>query len=78
MNIKVTYCTNYNGCDIEGIEGIDEQQMVDIIVDHAIEECSDDGEFYGDEDDLEEFIKSTVHAIFPEANVTVEFDHTSS
>ena len=69
MKIKVVYCSNYNGVCLSSEDGqkLDEDKEADVettIADKAVEFCSEDGRFYGDIEDLEEFAVSTVKEHF--------------
>lgn len=87
-NIEVTYCSNYNGCYLHAIvdgERVDldtpefahkANECADEIVNLAVKECSEDGYFYGDIDQLAEFCVVTVKRIFGE-HITVTFDEDS-
>ena len=51
MDIVATYCTNYNGFYLQG-EGIDDEddkadEVRTNVVDELVDECDDDGEYYG-------------------------------
>lgn len=91
-NIAVTYCSNYNGCYLYGTINGEQVDLEDVpefadkaarcvsnIIDQAVEECSEDGNFYGDIDELAKFSTATVKRIFGETvTVTFEEDNISS
>lgn len=94
-NIKallVTYCSNYNGCDIEVLETIDgtdpgeytesegfnaiKEQLVNAVVDHAVDECGEEGNYYGSIECLEEDVEGIMVALLGE-EVEVQFAEDS-
>ena len=91
-NIQVTYCSNYNGCYLRAFvneEQIDPSDYPEIdeqfeecssdIIDEAVDQCDDDGCFYGDLSKLKEFCITTVKAAFgDQVNVTFEEDSVST
>lgn len=82
QKIQVMYQANYNGCVV--IENEDDfehersEEFTDAVCNYAIEKCNDVGKFYGDEDELEEFIVAKAKEMFGDVEVEVEFDHCSS
>lgn len=81
MKIKAVYCSNYNGLYLKSEDGqqLDEDKVADvtsIITDKAVEFCSDDGLFYGDIDELNDFVVSTVKEHFGD-DVEVDFREDS-
>lgn len=93
MKIDVTYCSNYNGCQVLVIQGPktfsefepEFKEKIEAVQDKIIEEAYKDvikrgrhqGEFNGDIDDLEEFAKKVVHEQFGDA-VEFVFEEDSS
>jgi hypothetical protein len=85
-NVKVTYCSNYNGCyistPVDGDEcSLDEfpehaekyGKVVTDIVDFAVDDCDEDGEFEGSIKALREFATKVVKEAFGK-NVKVTFE----
>ena len=91
-NIAVTYCSNYNGCylttedggELCGVEEYPEysaltEACVEKIVNHAVDDCDEDGEFRGCSSDLKAFAITAVKLAFGDnVNVTFEVDRISS
>ena len=83
MDIVATYCTNYNGFYLQG-EGIDDEddkadEVRTNVVDELVDECDDDGEYYGSEKKAIEIIIREVKAVYGnDVNVTVKFDNVST
>lgn len=81
MDITATYCTNYNGFYLSGVDDNDDKAdtVRTNVVDELVDKCDDDGAYYGSEDRAEEIIIREVKAVYGEdVNVTVEFDDVSS
>lgn len=83
MLVKVTYCSNYNGATVE-VDGqyTDDnlsRDVIDKVVDAGADNCNEEGEFYGDIDDLEEVAIKAVKDIYgPDVEVAFEEDSVSS
>lgn len=80
MDIVATYCTNYNGFYMRGVDDDDKADEVRTnVVDELVTKCDDDGEYYGSELKATDIIIREVKAVYGEdVNVIVEFDHIST
>lgn len=83
MQIKATYCTNYNGAhvDVDGVYQTDDKsdECVSEIVDTLVDKCDGDGEYCGSDTYATNVITSIVKNYYGEdTTVTVEFDHLST
>lgn len=83
MIVKVVYCSNYNGANVEVDgkygEGVKADAVMDAVIDFGSEKCSDDGEYYGNIDDVEEVaIKAVKEAYGDDVQVEFEEDSTST
>ena len=83
--INVCYCTNYNGCYVEAIDGqseFDSKLADDVavtIVDALVEECNDDGEYmYIDASAKESIVDAVRNKYGHHIEVNVTLDHVSS
>lgn len=82
--IDVRYCTNYNGCHVEAIDGQSEfdsklaDDVADTIVDALADECTDDGEYdYIDASAKESVIGAVRNKYGHHVEVNVTLDHVS-
>jgi hypothetical protein len=83
MKIAITYCTRYNGVNMMINDGYVEDERSDAcmetIANHLADECSNDGNFWGDESAAVDFIVATAQKYYGyAAQVEVDFDHVSS
>lgn len=84
IKVKVAYQSNYNGASVE-VDGEyadykdpKARKVIDAVVDAGSSNCSDEGEFYGDIDDLEEVAKKVVLATYGKVDFEFEEDSIST
>lgn len=83
-SVKVYYHSNYNGCQLVELNGGDEdlleddthQEIMETIIDHAENDCDEDGYFEGDLNELETFSIALVKSKLGE-DTTVLFEEDS-
>lgn len=86
-SVTITYCTRYNGCrfKVKDDESVDEaileklEETCEEICDFLVNECNEDGDYYGSEGDAEEYIVNLIQrTVGSNTQVKVKFDHYSS
>ena len=81
--IKITYCSNYNGANVE-VNGkypddSKAETVIDTVVNFAVDNCNGEGMFYGDIDDVEEVAIKAVKDVYGnDVEVVFEEDSVSS
>lgn len=81
MDIVATYCTNFNGFYLRGVDDNDAKAdyVRTIIVDELVDNCDDDGAYCGSEAKATAIIIREIKAVYGEdVSVTVEFDDIST
>ena len=84
-SIEINYQSNYNGCYLyspeidDSLDDEKAQRCVGLIVAHAYNDCTADGEFEGNFKELREFaIKTVRHEYGDEVDVTFQVDSSST
>lgn len=92
--ISVTYCSNFNGASIDVLETVDgtpveeyteteayravEDQLINAVVEHAGDECGEEGTYYGSIECLGEDVIEIVHGLLGNLCEEVSFDEDST